>query len=63
MKRQIRIKASSVIVVADLYNTKTAETIWQSLPLSSNVNTWGDEICFRIPVEIELESARKVFNF
>ena len=39
MKRQIRIKAGSVIVVADLYNTKTAEAIWQVLPISSEVNT------------------------
>jgi hypothetical protein len=58
MKRQIRIKASSVMVIADLYNTKTAEAIWQSLPFSSNVNIWGDEIYFRIPVEIELELER-----
>jgi hypothetical protein len=58
MERQIRIKASSVMVIADLYNTKTAEAIWQSLPFSSNVNIWGDEIYFRIPVEIELELER-----
>ena len=62
MERQIRIKAGSVIVVAELYNTKTAEAIWQVLPLSSEVNTWGDEIYFRIPVKIELEAGKEIVN-
>jgi len=63
MKRQIRIKAGSVIVVADLYSTKTAEAIWQALPISSEVNTWGDEIYFHIPVEMELESGKEFVDF
>ena len=63
MERQIRIKAGSVIVVAELYNTKTAEAIWQALPFSSKVNTWGDEIYFRIPVKIGLESGQEIVDF
>ena len=63
MERQIRIKAGSVIVVAELYNTKTAEAIWQVLPLSSNVNTWGEEIYFSIPVKIGLESGQEIVDF
>ena len=62
MERQIRIKAGSVIVVAELYNTKTAEAIWQALPFSSKVNTWGDEIYFRIPVKIGLESGQEIVD-
>ena len=63
MERQIRIKAGSVIVVAELYNTKTAEAIWQALPFSSKVNTWGDEIYFSIPVKIGLESGQEIVDF
>jgi hypothetical protein len=63
MERQIRIKARSVIVVAELHNTKTAEAIWQALPFSSKINTWGDEIYFRIPVKIELESGQEIVDF
>ncbi len=63
MKRQIRIKAGSVIAVAELHNTKTAEAIWQALPFNSKVNTWGDEIYFRIPVKIELESGQEIVDF
>ena len=62
MERQIRIKAGSVIVVAELYNTKTAEAIWQALPFSSTVNTWGDEIYFSIPLKIGLESGQEIVN-
>ena len=62
MKRHIRIKAGSVTAIAELHNTKTAEAIWQVLPLSSEVNTWGDEIYFRIPVKIELEAGKEIVN-
>ena len=62
MERQIRIKAGSVIAVAELLNTKTAEAIWHGLPFNTKVNTWGDEIYFRTPVEMELESERKLLT-
>jgi hypothetical protein len=63
MGRRIRIKVGSIVVVAELYNTNTAEAIWQALPFSSQVNTWGDEIYFGIPVNIELEAGQEVVNF
>ncbi|MFC1894146.1 cyclophilin-like fold protein [Chloroflexota bacterium] len=62
MTRQIKVKAGSVIAVAELYNTKTAEAIWQALPFNSKVNTWGDEIYFRIPIKMELEAGQEVVN-
>ena len=62
MKRQIHIRAGSVAVLAELYNTRTAEAIWHALPLSSNVHTWGEEIYFTIPLEARLEDGREVVN-
>jgi hypothetical protein len=62
MERQIRIKAGSVIALAELYNTKTAEAIWQALPFNSIVNTWGDEIYFRVPLKIDLEAGQEIVN-
>ena len=62
MKRQIRIKAGSVIASAELYSTKTADAIWQALPFSGDTNTWGEEIYFTIPVKMELEQGQQVVN-
>ena len=62
MKRQIRIKVGSVAALADLSGTKTAEAIWQALPFSSTVNTWGDEIYFSIPLNMGLDSGQETVN-
>ena len=51
-----------MIAVAGLLNTKTAEAIWQALPFNSKVNTWGDEIYFKIPLEMELESGQEIVD-
>lgn len=37
-------------------NPKTVKAIWDSLPIEARTNTWGDEIYFSIPVNIELEN-------
>lgn len=62
MKRQINIIAGLVTAVAELNFTKTADTIWQALPLSSKVNVWGEEIYFTIPVKVELENGQEVVS-
>ncbi len=62
MNRQITIRAGSVSGVAALNNTKTAEAVWQALPLTGRVNTWGEEIYFKIPVIVDLESGQEVVN-
>jgi len=51
-----------VIALAELANTKTAESIWKALPFSSEVNTWGKEIYFSVPVKIDLENGQEVVN-
>ena len=43
-----------------LNDTVTAESIWDSLPITARCNTWGDEIYFGIPVRAELEEGREV---
>ncbi len=51
MKR-IKIKAGKVEVVAQLNDSATARRIWESLPISASVRTWGEEIYFPIPVAV-----------
>ena len=56
MKRRIiQISSESVTVTAQLANTPTADAIWNALPITGEVNTWGNEIYFSIPVTLELE--------
>ena len=42
MVRNIRITAGSVVVEAELNNTRTAKEIWDALPIEEKISTWGD---------------------
>ncbi|HLW61383.1 MAG TPA: cyclophilin-like fold protein [bacterium] len=58
--RKIRITAATVTCEAALNASRTAEAIWQALPIEGRGNTWGDEIYFSIPVTCDPESPREV---
>ena len=49
--RRIRIRAGAVTVSATLNDSSTADAVWDALPIKGQVQTWGDEIYFSIPVE------------
>jgi uncharacterized protein len=58
--RKIRITAGGVSVAATLNESRTAEAIWQALPLEARANRWGEEIYFSLPLVCEPESPRAV---
>lgn len=60
--RQIQIRAGDVQVIAELNDNRTADAIWEALPLSAAGNTWGDEIYFGIPVRLQAENAQAVVS-
>ena len=60
MGKKIAIKSGQVQVEAELNDTKTAEAIWQALPIESHVNTWGEEIYFSIPIKMKLENGQEI---
>ena len=62
MGKTIRIQSGNVEVTAELNDTKTAQAIWEALPIKGNVNLWGDEIYFSIPVSLEPDNAQEVVN-
>ena len=51
--RSIQISAGGVTVVAGLNDSETADALWDALPISGRAQTWGDEIYFSIPVEVD----------
>jgi len=60
--RTIRVTAGDVTVTAELDGSKTADAIWQALPITARANTWGDEIYFGIDVHLEPEEPREVVD-
>jgi len=58
--RKVTITAGSISAVATLDQSRTADAVWNALPIIAKGNTWGDEIYFPIPVTCAPESPREV---
>ena len=56
---KIIIRFATYKVEAELYDTPTGQAIFEALPITRNVSTWGDEIYFGIPSKVELEAGAK----
>ena len=62
-ERKIEVTAGSVLVTATLNDSSTAEALWNALPLEASANTWGDEIYFRVAVQVdEVDGASDVVD-
>lgn len=55
MEKKIRILVSDLKVEAELNESKTAQMIWEALPVEAKAALWGEEIYFAIPVKTGLE--------
>lgn len=62
MSRRIRIRAVDIEQTARLFDTKTADLVWEALPITADGNTWGDEIYFRIPVQTGPEDPKETVD-
>ncbi|GAB4405203.1 MAG: cyclophilin-like fold protein [Anaerolineales bacterium] len=60
--KTIRILAGGVSALADLNDTRTAQAIWDALPIRAQANTWGDEVYFEIPVRMGTEKGQAVVD-
>ncbi len=59
MERTIRITTGELKVEAELNDSKTAQSIWDALPIEGNNNLWGEEIYFGIPVKAGQEKGAR----
>ena len=63
MNRQCEFKIKEIVFIIDLKNTKSADIVWQNLPLRSTLNTWGQELYFFVNFTCPLEKgAKEVIN-
>jgi hypothetical protein len=61
--RKILIRSGPVSATATLDDNPTADAVWDALPITARANTWGDEIYFGIPVDLEeAEDARETVD-
>ena len=52
---KVIISFATYQVEAELYDTPTGRAVFDALPIQRNVNRWGEEIYFGIPVQSSLE--------
>ena len=62
MLKRIYIKAGLIEAVAELNNTRTAQAIWEALPIKARANLWGEEVYFSIPVSLKLEVGQELVS-
>ena len=55
-ERRIKIAAGPCRLEAVLNRSRTADLLWDALPLDESASTWGDEIYFRTPAHVKEES-------
>jgi hypothetical protein len=51
--RKIRITTNNISATAVIKDNTTADAVWNALPLEAQANTWGEEIYFGIPVQLD----------
>jgi len=59
---QIRVTAGDVTATVTLNDSRTAQAIWEALPIEAPASTWGDEIYFAIPVHLDEDEAKAVVD-
>ena len=59
MDRRIIIEAGDIKDEAILGESVAANAIWDSLPIESTCNTWGEEVYFDISISLALDETAK----
>ncbi|MGD1991756.1 MAG: cyclophilin-like fold protein [Anaerolineae bacterium] len=50
---RVIISAGDVSLLGELNDSPTAREIWDALPVEGTAKTWGEEIYFEVPVDVD----------
>jgi hypothetical protein len=53
--RELKMTVGDVVIRARLFDTPTADALYEAAPFEAAASTWGDEIYFRVPVALARE--------
>ncbi len=60
---KLKLAVGSLDIVVELFDTPTADALWDAAPFSAKTMTWGEEIYFATPVSCPREkNARAVIE-
>jgi hypothetical protein len=62
MTGRIQITIDDVVLEAELNDSRTAQAVWDALPLEAEGSFWGKEIYFPIPVDLGPEDPQEVVD-
>ncbi|MHB1253068.1 MAG: cyclophilin-like fold protein [Candidatus Humimicrobiaceae bacterium] len=62
MFKIIEIAFNNIIIEAVLNDSITAQKVLKALPIKSEINLWGNEVYFEIPVVAELENGKELMD-
>lgn len=55
MPYKIKVIIRDTVLEAELFDTACARAIYEALPFESDINEWGDEFYFSIPLSMDLD--------
>jgi len=58
--KKIKLQVNDHCFDAVLYDTPAGQEIWNTLPIHSRGNVWGEEIYFSIGAKVKMENGREV---
>lgn len=59
MSQEIKITVRNIIAEVTLNDTMTARIVFNALPITGEVNLWGDEIYFYVSLKTRIEDGKE----